>query len=92
MRNPTKNPTLTLDVTQYDHYLENSDLTEAEKQEFLQMMWDIICNFVMLGFDVQDVDKTQNIPTTFDQTTLSSTGILKPQTVETTQKKEIVNA
>ncbi len=88
----TDKPTLIFDINLYDHYLENSGLTEAEKQEFLQMMWNMICNFVMLGFHVQESDKIQNIITINDKNTLSSIGSSNPQTSETTQKKEEGNA
>ncbi len=50
----TKQPhALTLDVEKYEHYLANADMTEAEKQEFLQALWDIIVSFVDMGFGIE---------------------------------------
>ena len=38
-------PALTLDVDLYQHYLDNSDLTQEEKIEFLQALWNLINEF-----------------------------------------------
>jgi hypothetical protein len=38
MRDTTTPPTLTLDVDLYQHYLDNSDLTDAQKQELLETL------------------------------------------------------
>jgi hypothetical protein len=52
-------PTLTLDVDLYQHYLDNSDLTDAQKQELLETLWQIICEFVLMGFHVHPVQQAQ---------------------------------
>ena len=39
-------PVITVDYEKYGHFLEGSDLTEAQKQEFLQTLWNIIVEFV----------------------------------------------
>ena len=44
---------LTLDVEKYEQYLAESDMTEAEKQEFLAALWDIIVSFVDMGFGIE---------------------------------------
>lgn len=46
-------PALTLDVAQYEEYLKDCDLTEAQKQEFLQVLWNTIVMFVSMGFGVE---------------------------------------
>tara|TARA_R110002074_G_scaffold35231_6_gene96327 strand:- start:260 stop:601 length:342 start_codon:yes stop_codon:yes gene_type:complete len=43
-------PTLTIDWERYGRYLDDSDLTDAQKREFLQTLWDIVVSFVDLGF------------------------------------------
>ena len=43
-------PTLTIDWERYGRYLDDSDLTEDQKRQFLQTLWDIIVSFVDLGF------------------------------------------
>ncbi len=48
-------PTLTMDIALYEHFLENSHYTEEEKQEYLETMWNIICEFVTMGFHVHPV-------------------------------------
>ena len=45
-------PTLTIDWELYGKYLDESDLPDAEKQEFLETLWSIVVSFVDLGFGV----------------------------------------
>ena len=47
--------TLTLDVDRYQKYLDDADLSEAQKQEVLEALWSIIVSFVDLGFGVHPV-------------------------------------
>jgi hypothetical protein len=56
---PNPPPTLTLDVEYYQKYLDDSDLTEAQKTELLETLWAIICEFVMMGFNVHPVQQAQ---------------------------------
>lgn len=44
--------TLTLDVAKYEEFLANSDLTDDEKQAFIEALWKLVCAFVDLGFGV----------------------------------------
>ncbi len=50
-------PTLTIDCERYDQYLDDSDLTDAEKRQFLETLWSIIVSFVDLGFGVHPVQQ-----------------------------------
>jgi len=52
-------PVITVDYKLYAHYLENSGLTAEEKREFLQTIWNIVCEFVSLGFGVHPVQQAQ---------------------------------
>lgn len=52
---------VTLDHALYERYLDESDLTEDQKQEFLQTLWNIIVSFVDLGFEVHPVQQTGNL-------------------------------
>ena len=45
-------PILTIDYALYDRYLEGVDLSDDKKREFLDAMWSVIVEFVMLGFEV----------------------------------------
>lgn len=57
MRDATTPPTLTIDVDLYQHYLDNSDLTDEQKKELLETLWNIICEFVQMGFHVHPVQQ-----------------------------------
>ncbi len=51
-------PVITVDVTKYQSWLDESGLSEEKKAEFLQALWSIVVAFVELGFGVhplQDV-------------------------------------
>lgn len=50
-------PTIEVDYARYDQYLEGSDLTDAEKRQFLETLWSIIVSFVDLGFGVHPVQQ-----------------------------------
>jgi LAS superfamily LD-carboxypeptidase LdcB len=50
---------VTLDHALYERYLDESDLSEEQKQEFLQTLWNIIVSFVDLGFEVHPLQQAQ---------------------------------
>lgn len=50
-------PTMAVDVERYQRYLDDTDLTEAEKKEFLQALWNVIISFVELGFGVHPLQE-----------------------------------
>jgi hypothetical protein len=50
-------PTLTIDWELYGKYLDESDLSDAEKCEFLETLWSIVVNFVDLGFGVHPLQQ-----------------------------------
>lgn len=52
-------PVLEVDIEKYQSYLDNSDMTDAEKQAFLESLWTIIVNFVELGFGVHPVQEVR---------------------------------
>lgn len=45
-------PKITLDIQAYEHFLEDADLSDDQRREFLEALWSIICSFVELGFGV----------------------------------------
>lgn len=64
MENPltgslSSGPVLTIDYALYEKYLEGADLSDVQKQEFLDALWSIIVGFVDLGFGVHPL---QQIP------------------------------
>lgn len=60
--NQNPRPVLTFDPVEYVGQLEDCDLTEAQQTELLQLLWQIVVQFVDLGFGIhpvqQAVDKT----------------------------------
>jgi hypothetical protein len=51
-------PTLTIDWELYASYLEESDLDDDQKREFIETLWSIVVSFVDLGFGI---DPTQQV-------------------------------
>jgi len=55
---PKNNPlTLSVDWELYADALENSDLTDDEKREFIETLWGIIVAFVDLGFGIHPLQQ-----------------------------------
>ncbi len=52
-----KSPALTIDYALYEQYLDASDLSEAQKREFIETLWNIIVSFVDLGFGVHPLQQ-----------------------------------
>ncbi len=50
-------PTLSINWELYGKYLEESDLSDAEKREFLKTIWAIVVSAVDLGFGVHPVQQ-----------------------------------
>jgi len=50
-------PTLSIDVAKYQEYLDGSDLTPEQKEEFLRAMWSIVVTFVELGYGVHPLQE-----------------------------------
>jgi hypothetical protein len=50
-------PALSFDPEPYAQYLDDCELTEAQKQEFLEALWSILVAFVDLGFSVHPVQQ-----------------------------------
>lgn len=55
----TARPVLTIDYEKYEHFFEESDLTEAEKRAFIETIWSVIVSFVDMGFGVHPVQQAQ---------------------------------
>lgn len=50
-------PAIGVDYEAYAHFLEGTDLSEAEKQELLQSLWNVVVEFVALGFGVHPLQQ-----------------------------------
>ena len=53
----TARPALKLDVERYEKMLNDCDLTEEQRQEFLETIWTIIVGFVDLGYDIHPLQQ-----------------------------------
>ena len=53
------NTTVTFDYELYAHYLDDDDLTESQKLEFLETLWNILNQFVALGFNVHPLQQAK---------------------------------
>lgn len=53
-------PVITVDVSLYEQYLAECDLTEEEKHDFLQTVWKIFCEFIMYGYGVHPLQQVEN--------------------------------
>ncbi len=67
---------LTIDYALYEHHLENSDLTEDQKREFLDTLWNIIVNFVDLGFGVHPL---QHVTGSCDEVSACEQTVIPPK-------------
>ena len=50
---------VTVDYERYEHFLKDTDLSETQKREFLQALWQIIVGFVDLGFGVHPAQQAK---------------------------------
>ena len=51
---------VTVDFEEYLHFLDDEEISEADKRELLQTLWNIVCEFVALGFGVHPVQQARN--------------------------------
>ncbi len=52
-----KQPSLTIDYALYEKYLNEADMTDTQKREFLDALWLVIVAFVDLGFGVHPLQQ-----------------------------------
>lgn len=50
-------PVVSVDVEKYKAFLDGSDMTESQKEEFLQALWSIVVTYVELGFGVHPLQQ-----------------------------------
>ncbi len=76
----------TIDVKRYEHFLENSDLSEEQKCEFLETLWNIICELVSLGFGVHPLQEIESqCGKTYES--VADTALLTPNMLEFEDQK-----
>jgi len=52
-------PIIQMDYERYEKMLDKPDLTEDQKREFLQALWNIVIGFVELGWGVHPIQQVQ---------------------------------
>ena len=67
-------PTLTIDYEFYEKMLEQSDASDEEKRAFIETWWNLIVNFVDLGFGVHPLQQACEQP--MDLSTLDSQDVI----------------
>lgn len=50
-------PKLTIDWDLYQDFLEDTDLTDDQKREFIETLWSIMVSFVDLGFGIHPLQQ-----------------------------------
>ena len=78
---------LTLDVALYQHYLDNSDLSDEDKHEFLHALWNLVCEFVMLGFEVHPLQQIPENACGKDAVSTGNTELFSPNMVDYKDQK-----
>jgi hypothetical protein len=59
-------PALKLDASAYRHFLEETDWTEAQKDEFTQALWQIIVAALDLNFGIHPIQLVMDSPKVLD--------------------------
>ena len=52
----TSGPRMEVDFVKYAHFLDGQNLSETQKEEQLQLFWDIVLSFVRMGWGVTSID------------------------------------
>lgn len=67
--NTPARPVVTVDVEKYKALLDDPNLSETEKESFLQALWSIVVAFVDLGFGVHPLQEVcaQELKEAFDK-------------------------
>ncbi|MEM7500219.1 MAG: hypothetical protein AAF371_19825 [Pseudomonadota bacterium] len=49
---------LEVDLDQFQHRLDSAEMTDAQKAEYLQLVWSIVLQFVDLGYQLHPVQQS----------------------------------
>ena len=56
MTAPTK-PTIHIDIAEFEQYLADCQGTDEEKREYLHVIYNIVCEFVTLGWGIHPIQQ-----------------------------------
>ena len=60
--NAAETPRVEIDVQKYQHYLDDCDLSEVQKAQFLEALWSIIATFIDLGYGIHPIQEVCGKP------------------------------
>lgn len=55
----TNDKTLTLDVEYYQSFIDDVDISDEQKQELIETLWNIVVQFVDLGFGIHPLQQAK---------------------------------
>lgn len=60
-------PNLQVDLDCYQTFLDDAEIDDTMKEEFIEALWTVVVSFVDLGYGVHPVQQCQPSETTLDQ-------------------------
>lgn len=64
-------PMLTIDYALFEKLLEDTEISEEDKRQFIETWWNLIINFVDLGFGIHPLQQACDPPEDLSALTLS---------------------
>lgn len=55
-------PVVHVDIARYQAFLDSAEMTEAQKEEFVKVLWSIIVAFIDLGFGIHPLQEVCGKP------------------------------
>lgn len=52
-------PVLDFDASEFAHFLDDTGWSDEQKAEYITLVWNIVCEFVALGFNVHPVQQAK---------------------------------
>ncbi len=56
-RDPTPTLAIQFDAQEFAHFLDESDLTNDQKLEYIQTIWGIVLQFIDMGFGIHPIQQ-----------------------------------
>jgi hypothetical protein len=83
-------PSIQFDAEEFWHFVENYDLSDDQKREYLETVWSIIIGFVDLGFGIHPIQAAcGKLTENFSKTALTApNGVYLPHNKDTNNLPE----
>ena len=73
-------PSLEFDAAAFAHFLDDTDWSDEEKAEYIALVWQIVCEFVALGWGVHPVRQARitcgKLPETRAEEALAASSVI----------------